>query len=99
MGTLLHHQSELCLGGTAITCGTACRAHPPQVSGVQAGWKLESVMVSLEPHMSSEAGLLTHFTAEQTEVQKDGVSLFMQRVGGKQLFLAPGPGRPHGKLG
>lgn len=56
-------------------------------------------MVSLEPHMSSEAGLLTHFTAEQTEVQKDGVSLFMQRVGGKQLFLAPGPGRPHGKLG
>lgn len=63
------------------------------------GGKLESVMVSLEPHMSSEAGLLTHFTAEQTEVQKDGVSLFMQRVGGKQFFLAPGPGRPRGKLG
>lgn len=56
-------------------------------------------MVLLEPHMSSEAGLLTHFTAEQTEVQKDGVSLFMQRVGGMQLFLAPGPGRPRRKLG
>ena len=63
------------------------------------GGKLESVMVLLEPHMSSEAGLLTHFTAEQTEVQKDGVSLFMQRVGGMQLFLAPGPCRPRRKLG
>ena len=42
------------------------------------GGTLESVMVLLEPHMSSEAGLLIHFSAEQTEVQKDGVSLFMQ---------------------
>ena len=31
--------SQNCLGGAAITCGTACRAHPPQVSGVRTGWE------------------------------------------------------------
>lgn len=56
------------------------RAEPTPLRCLESrqGGKLESVTVSLEPHRSSEAGLLTHSTAEQTEVQKDGVSLFME---------------------